>query len=136
MYSAPKNALEQKLQRTQQEASQPAHEQDRVGYAIITDINPDTSQVKVRLLKADGELGETLPGGFLPLVNPLEDIHLRFGALRKGLVCRIYWRGKLKPKNPLVEVIGDEGYSFLKKKPANNSVDIGPYAVFSGGLSF
>ncbi len=135
MYSAPKDKLEQKLQNTSREASQPTHEQDRIGYAIITEVNYETSQVKIRLLKSDGEPGDVLPGGFLPLLNPLEDIHLRFGALRKGLVCRIFWRGKLKPKNPLVEVIGDEDFSFLKKKPAINQVEVGPYAVFSGGLA-
>ena len=131
---APKDALEQKLNRTQNEANQPANEQDRTGYAIISEVNQDTSQVKIRLLKSDGEPGDVLPGGFLPLLNPLEDIHLRFGALRKGMVCRIFWRGKLKPKNPIIEVIGDENHSLLKKKPAVNKVEVGPFLIFSGGL--
>ncbi len=132
--TAPKNALEQRLQRTASEANQPTHEQDRIGYAIITEVNHETSQVRIRLLKADGDPGEVLPGGFLPLLNPLDDIHMRFGTLRKGMICRIYWRGKLKPKNPLVEVIGDESYSFLKKKPAINVIEIGPFLIFSGGV--
>lgn len=133
--TAPKNALEQRLNKTHQEATQPAHEQDRIGWAIISEINEDTSQVKIRLLKSDGEPGDVLPGGFLPLINPLEDIHNRFGGLRKNMVCRIFWKGKLNPRNCLVEVIGPEGHSFLKKKPATNRVDVGPYAIFSGGVS-
>ncbi len=132
--TSPKNALEQRLTKTHNEATQPAHEQDRTSFAIITEVNQSTSQVKIRLLKADGEPGEVLNGGFLPLINPLGDIHLRFGMLRKGLLCRISWRGRLKPKNPIVEVIGDEDHSFLKKKPAANAVELGPYAIFSGGI--
>lgn len=134
MNSAPRNALEQKFNKTHDEASQPAHEQDRISYAIISEVNEDSCQVRIRLLKADGEPGELLSGGFLPLLNPLDDIHMRFGSLRKGLLCRIYWRGKLKPKNPIVEVIGDEDHSFLKKKPATNKVELGPFAIFSGGV--
>lgn len=135
MYSAPKNALEQKLGRTAMEAGQPSNEQNRIAYGIISKVNQDTSQVKVKLLTKDGEVGEELTSGFLPLMNILSDIHLRFGALREGLVCRIYWKGKLKPTDPLVEVIGDEDHLFLKKAPATNKVEVGPYAIFSGGMS-
>ncbi len=133
--SAPKNALEQKLHKQHSEATQPTHEQDRIAYAIVTEVNHNTSQVKIRLLKSDGDPGEVLPGGFLPLLNSLDDVHLRFGMLRKGLVCRIFWRGRLKPKNPVVEIIGDENYSLLRKKPAINSIELGPFAIFSGGVS-
>jgi hypothetical protein len=134
--STPKNALEQKLGKTAMEAGQPANEQDRIGYGIISKVNHDSSQVKIRLLNSDGQPGEELTGGFLPLLTPLSDIHLRYGALREGLVCRIFWKGKLRPKTPLVEIIGEEDHSLLKKKAASNQVDIGPYQIFSGGLSF
>jgi hypothetical protein len=133
--STPKNALEQKLGRTASEAGQPANEQDRIGYGIISEVNQETSQVKIKLLTSDGQPGEELRGGFLPLVTPLNVIHMLFGALREGLVCRIYWKGKLRPKTPLIEVIGDEEHSLLKKKPASNEVEVGPYQIFSGGLS-
>ena len=132
--SAPKNKLEQTLKKTHQEAGQPVNEQDRTGYAIISEVNEDTSQVKIKILRADGSVGEELRGGFLPLQNPLADIHHRFGALRKGLVCRIYWKGRLTPRNPIVEVIGDEEHLLLKKKAATNKVEIGPFQIFSGGL--
>ena len=132
---APKNALEQKLGRTANEAGQPANEQDRIGYGIISKVNQDTSQVKVKMLNADGQDGEELAGGFLPLLTPLSDIHMRFGALREGLVCRLYWKGKLRPRTPLVEIIGDEDHSLLKKTATTNQINIGPYQIFSGGLS-
>lgn len=132
--TAPKNALEQKLNRNASEAGQPPNEQDRIGYAIINEINQDTLQVKVTMLNSDGTPGEELEGGFLPLINPLDDIHMRFGALRVGLICRIYWKGKLRPKNPLVEVIANEEHNFLTKQASINQVEIGPYLIFSGGI--
>lgn len=131
-----KNALEQRLHKQSNDIGQPANDQERVGYAIISKVNEETSQVKVKLLTSDGVVGEELPGGFLPLMNPLSQIHHSFGALREGLVCRIWWKGKLRPKTPLVEVIGDEEHSFLKKAAAQNTVDIGPYQIFSGGMTF
>lgn len=129
-----KNALEQKLQRAHQDANQPSDEQDRIAYAIISEVNQDTSQVKIQLLNSDGTPGEVVESSFLPLINPLEDIHMRFGALRPGLVCRIYWRGTTKPTNSLVEVIGDENHSLLRKVAKENKVNVGPYLIFSGGI--
>lgn len=133
--SAAKNALEQKLGKTSSEAGQPANDQERIGYGIISEVNHDTSQVKIKLLTADGQQGKELKGGFLPLLTPLSVIHLLYGALREGLVCRLYWKGKLQPRAPLVEVIGDESHSFLVKVPAENKIAIGPYQIFSGGMA-
>lgn len=132
--TAPRNALEQKLQKTAREANQPNDEQDRIGYAIITDIDQNSSQVKIRLLQSDGTPGEDIPGGFLPLMNTLEDIHLRFGALQKDMICRIHWKGRLKPKNPVVEVIAPPGHSFLRKAATINEIETGPRLIFSGGI--
>lgn len=132
---AAKNSLEQKLQRNQMEAGQPANDQDRIGYGIISSVNHDTSQVKIKLLTADGQPGPELRGGYLPLLTPLNVIHLLYGALREGLVCRIYWKGKLRPRTPLVEVIGDETHSFLNKVPRENKIAIGPFQIFSGGMA-
>lgn len=132
--TAPKNSLEQRLHKSSQEAGQPVNEQDRIGYAIIEEVKVQSSQVKIRLLKADGDPGEVLPG-YHPLLNPIDDLQNRFGALRKGMVCRIFWKGKLRPKNPIVEVIGPEGHTFLTKKAFPNKVDTGPHAIFSGGVA-
>ncbi len=132
--SAPKNKFDQNIKKIRQEAGQPVNEQDRVGYAIISKVNEDTSQVKVKLLQADGKVGAELRGGFFPVHNPLSDIHHRFGALREGLVCRIFWKGRMTPQNVIVEVIGEEDHLLLAKKAATNKIEIGPFQIFSGGL--
>lgn len=133
--TAARNQVQQALSETGKAVGQPQDRQERISYGIISKVNADTSQVKVRMLKADKEPGEEISPQFLPLINSLSEIHHLYGALREGLLVRIYWRGKLGPKNDaLIEVIGDEDSSFLKKSPENNEIDIGPFKIFSGGL--
>lgn len=129
--SAPKNALQQTLHNTSREAGNPADEQLRISYGTISEVNQETSQVKVRIYKADGSLGEEITKGFLPIINPLSQIHMNYGLLRDGLVVRIFWKGKLEPQNALIEVIGDEDLAFLQKKPEQNEMQVGPFLIFS-----
>lgn len=132
--SAPKNNLQQALNKTSKEAKSPVDEQQRINYGVISEVNHDTSQVKVRALRSDGKLGEEISKGFLPLLNPLSQIHLLYGLLREGLVVRIFWRGKLEPQNAVIEVIGDEEHNLLTKSPEPNEITIGPFKIFSGGF--
>jgi len=132
--SSPKNILQQKMHENTREAGQPADEQERITYGIISEINYESSQVKVKLLKADGKIGDEISGGYLPLATPLSEIHLLWGALREGLVVRVYWKGKLRPRDAIVEVIGDEDHKFLQKPPSLNEIAVGPWRIFSGGI--
>jgi len=132
--SAPKNELQQALHETNRQAQQPSDKQDRVTYGIISAVNYDSGQVKVKKLEADGKVGNEISNAFLPLATPLSEIYLLWGALREGLVVRIYWRGKLSPRNAIIEVIGDEDHSFLRKTPYLNEVAVGAYRIFSPGL--
>ncbi len=132
--SAPKNQLQQNLHENTREASQPPNEQERITYGVISDVDYESSQVKVKLLKSDGKIGEEITKGFLPLATPLSEIHLLWGALREGLVVRVYWKGKLAPREVIIEVIGDEEHKFLNKTPIQNEIAIGPWRIFSGGL--
>jgi len=132
--SAPKNKLQQSLHETNRKASQPPDEQDRITYGVISAIDEKTSQVKVKKLLADGKIGNEISNGFLPLATPLSEIYLLWGALREGLVVRVYWRGKLAPRNAVIEVIGDEDHSFIKKVPYQNEIGTGPWRIFSGGI--
>ena len=132
--SAAKNALAQTLHKTANEAGNPADEQVRIGYGAISEVDYDTSQVKVKMYRPDGSPGEELTKGFLPVLNPLSQIHMNYGLLREGLVCRIYYRGKLDPSFALIEVIGDEELSFLQKAPEANEIQIGPFLIFGPGL--
>jgi len=132
--SAPKNVFQQKLHNTSRESISPKDEADRITYGVISKVNYDIGQVKVKRLLEDGKVGDLISDGFLPLSTPISDIHLRFGALREGLVVRIYYKGKLSPKDVIIEVIGDEDFKFLSKEPVQNEIVIGPHKIFSAGM--
>lgn len=129
--SAAKNAFQQTLHNTNQSTKNPADQSERISYGVISDVNQDTSQVKVRMYKPDGTTGDEISPGYLPILNPLSQIHLNYGLLREGLVVRIFWKGKLEPQTALIEVIGDETLTFLHKTPEQNSIEIGPFRIFS-----
>jgi hypothetical protein len=132
--SAPKNILQQKLHDTSRATRDPPDEGPRITYGVISAVNYANGQVKVRRFISDGRIGDEISGSYLPLSTPLSDIHLRFGALREGLVVRVYYRGKLTPKNVVVEVIGGEDHSFLNKTPQENEIKIGAYKIFGPAL--
>lgn len=128
--TAAKNKLQQYSHDTHRESRQPVDEQDRITYGVISDVDEDTSQVKVRFLKSDGIVGDELSPNFLPLSTPLEQIHLLWGLLRKGLVCRIYWKGKISPRKAIIEVIGNENHKLINQAPVPNEITIGPWQIF------
>ena len=130
--SAPKNKLQQALHDTGRQAIN--DEQDNISYGIISAVNQENGQVKVKRLLADGKVGGEISRSFLPLATPLSDLFLRFGALREGLVVRIYWKGKLSLRNAIIEVIGDEEHSLLNKVPYKNEIAVGPYRIFGGSM--
>lgn len=115
---------------------EPADEQDRIKYGVITEVN-DNNLVKVRLLNNEGlPKGESIvSGAFLPIITPLSQIFLLWGALRKGLLCRVYWRGKLDPNaSTAIEIISDEHHNFLKKATQAREIATNPYKLFGGGM--
>lgn len=134
--SAPKNAFQASLQSTAQQAGQPVDEQDRISYGVITDVN-DLNQVQVKMFRAEKQGGDFLiaEAQYLPLSQPLSLINMAYGPLRKGLVVRIFWRGKLIPKgNAIIEVIGTEDHRLLVKEQEIPALDQQPYKIFSGGV--
>lgn len=126
----------------------PANEQLRVSYGVVTDVNQDTSKVKVRVFngynrREDIMLGATQPGEegiFVSLIQPLHVIHHMFGALRRGLCVRILWRGVNAPGSEAqVEVISDEpktNFRSGEKEQEVNQKQTMPFKIFSGGISF
>ena len=133
--SAPKNVFQQKLHNTSREARNPSDEADRITYGVISAVNYNNGQVKVKRILSDGRVGEEISGGYLPVSTPLSFIHHNFGALREGLVVRIYYKGKLSPKNVIIEVIGEEDHRFVSKEPQQNEIKIGAWRIMSGGIS-
>lgn len=133
--NAAKNKLQQFSRDTRIDAKGPVQEQERSTFGIITEVDDETSQVKVRLLTADGKAGESIGEGFHPVINPLSEIHKMWGLLRKGLVVKIYWKNQLSPRIGMIEVVGDENHRILNKAPVANEIFIGPYKIMTGGNS-
>lgn len=115
-------------------SGQPVPDALRIRYGIITAVDYEDSQVKVKIFTDAGRADYDLPA-FYPLINPLSQVHLLWGKLREGLAVRVFYTGKEDPpKNVLVEVIGDEGLNFLRKDRKENVLATGPYKMMSGGL--
>jgi len=133
--TAAQNKLQQFANDTGIAARSPVDEQDRITYGVISAVDDETSQVKVRELLSDGKVGNEIFPQFAPLATPLSQVHLLWGMLRKGLVCRIYWKGKHSARKGIIEIIGDEDHKLLNQAPVANEITIGPWKIFTGGLS-
>jgi hypothetical protein len=143
MSKSAKNALQQKVNSVETTALRPDQIGDHIAYGIITDVSP-SYQVKVSLLGDNGSIvpgGNIMGGSFIPLMNPLEDVFLRFGDLREGMTVRIHWRGTMNHnihpqaiKWAVVEVVSSEDHSFLNKPKEENTIAMYPHKIFSGGL--
>lgn len=136
MSSAPRDVREQNKDRLTTIAGSPVPDQQRIRYGIITAVNKESSQVKVQLFKNTGSPDIKIEN-FNPIINSLSQIHLVYGALRKGLLVRFFYRGKEDPISTtrgIVEVIGDEESNFLKRDNKPNVINTGPFKLMSGGL--
>ena len=133
--SSPRSVRQQEHASTATKAGQPVLDNLRIRYGIITSVDEDTSQVRIRLFTNEGQ-----PDIFIdtpqPLLNPLSEIHLLWGRLRKGLAVRFFYIGQesTPPSGRVVEIIGDEGLSFLKKETKENILATGPYKIITGGV--
>lgn len=130
-----RNKLHSHFRKLDVEASSPNDDQQKVSIGVISDVRTEDGQVKVRLFERNGEPGEEILGGvYLPVLQSFDYIHKLFGQLRKGLYVRVWWKGKLEPRNCLVEIIGDENTNFIKKDVKHNDMETGVYKFFMGGL--
>jgi hypothetical protein len=129
--------MQQVLKNVDSQSMQPSSIQDRISYGIITDVIPENYHVKVKLNEDKKEIGDKGQGGaWLSLITQRDDIHLRFGRLRKGMACKVHWRGKLDParSNPFVEIVGDEFSSLARQDNRENKINTNPFKIFHGGL--
>lgn len=132
--SSPRNIPQSNLSGLSRKVGQPVPDSLRIRYGVITAVDNDTSQVKIKLYTNTGR-PDIEPPGYHPLINPLSQVHLLWGKLRKGLAVRAFYRGKEDPASDyIVEVIGDEGLDFLKKEAKENILSTGPYKILSGGI--
>lgn len=139
------NVVQKSFDKSNQRAGEPKDEQLRISYGVITEVNEDNMTVRVDIFdrggqrKRVGASGLRGDGAFLSLLQPITIIHTLYGALRKGLVVRLFWRGKHFPvAESLVEIISDAGEeTFIsgKKKVRSNELSTQVYEIFTGGVS-
>lgn len=91
----------------------------RYAYGTIAEIDSDTFQVKVILSDGSFVGKDAATGDWLPLMSPLDDILLRWGQLRKGLKARVFFYGQGRPKDGMVEIVGDEFTKYIKQDPVS-----------------
>lgn len=136
-YSAPTNINEEQQRHTSNNTYKHNLEHTHIRYGIITNVN-ESNMVQVTLLDNNGlpsNSGPIVQGVHLPLTTQLSTILFLFGPLRKGLLCKVSWRGQIDPNNTcMIEIVGDEEHSFLKKEPQPTEVAVGPWKIFSGGM--
>lgn len=121
------------VQNSTRAAEEPAGYADHISYGIITDVNFADYQVKVKLF-GDRE-HPALENEWQALVTQQDEIFLRWGQLRKGMHCRVYWRGQAEARKGFVEIVADEDASFTRQKDKKNEVDTMPYKFLGGGLT-
>jgi len=130
--SPPRSRVQSELGKTRARAEDPGSREDKISYGYIEAVAEKGMQVKVTELQT----GKTIANGaFLPVINDLEDIFLRWGQIRVGMLVRFFYRGKHGARKPLVEIIGGEGANMLTKEERQNEVETRAYKIFGGGLT-
>lgn len=140
------NPIQTGLEQANSRAGDPADEQQRVSYGIITEVNEEVNRVKVDLFdrgNSKTRIGSGVDrpeGSFIPVMQPLIVIHHLYGALRKGLIVRVWWRGKQEPgAEAIAEIISDQDSSIFgsgTKSSRSNELATTPHEIFTGGLGF
>lgn len=128
-----RNNFQQSQDRNAEEASRPDDKAWNAGYGRVYDIDEQTYQVKVQLRGGRFVGNDPAVGDFIPLMNDLSDVLLRYGPLRKNLIVRVTWRGQQPNRGAVAEIIGDEDSDFLKQLEIDEG-GVGAYRIFSPGL--
>jgi len=132
-WSAPKTIDQKGIQGTTKTAEEPDSYGDRISYGVITDVNFANYQVRVKIF--GGTVHPQLQNSWQALITQQDEIFLRWGQLRKGMHCRVHWRGSAQARRGFVEIIGDEEMNFIKQQDKPNEVKVFPYKFLGGGLT-
>lgn len=130
-----RDKFRQSNQTVSKQSRQPNIDTLSIRYGVVEDINEDQSRISVRLCTSTGEeTGDITP--MWPYLNTLSEVFLLWGALRKGLMVRVFCKGQDKiPAQGIVEILGDEPPStLLGREVRANEIETGPYLMLMGGL--
>jgi len=111
-------------------------ETQRWSYGVIEKVSY-ANQVKVRLLTEAGRFGDFIDGGrYMVITNDIQDIALRWGRLRKGMLVRVHWTGEtvLQPRRAIAEVIAETAEALLNAEDRQNELKTGPWKIFISGF--
>ena len=129
--SLPSNLFDLNRSKAERKESQPYTARTlRIIYGVVADVSEDTYQVKVVLDNGKLVGRNPLVGDWLSLITPLDDILLRWGPLRKGLKVKVFYYGETHPQKGMVEIIGDEYFTFVKQNSISEG-GVGVHKLFS-----
>ena len=130
--------------KTNKKAGNTSDTELKVSYGEIVEVDEDTSRVRVDIYERRGtktRLGKKKgreEGIFIPIMQPLQIVHLLYGQLRKKLTVRVFWRGKNAPASEAVaDIISDLTITeFLNgvQEPRSNELNTGIHDIFTGGV--
>jgi len=130
--TAARGSQEQTIRETHRQAKLPAVSSSNLTHGYVTEVNQDVRQVKVKSLSTDQ--GIIADGAWLPVDHDELEIQKRWGQLREGMFCRVFWTGMGKARRVLyVEILSTEIMT-VKKQPQVNELDFNPYKFLSGKM--
>jgi hypothetical protein len=138
--TAAKDKLNATLDSQAVKSGSPSDEQLRVSYGEIFKVHEERSTVDITLFGRNTDEAKEGEKIFeVPLLHPLHFYHLVYGQLRAGLCVRLFWRGgRQKPgREAIAEVISNNACTIFrsgKKEYEPNTINTGPWQIFSGGL--
>jgi hypothetical protein len=118
-------------QQQDQDVAQPAARALFMTFGKIEEVDEEARLIKVRDLNTNEIIGGNK--GWLRILGGWEDIMHRFGTIMPGFWVRVWWRGTHVSRNPIAEVIGDEGIDFFKSRPHNKG-EVGVHKILSPGV--
>jgi len=128
-----RNNFQKNQARQMDEATRPNDRAWNSGYGRVEEIDEATFQVKVRLRGGVMVGHDPKIGNFIPIMNDISDVLLRYGPLRKNLIVRVTWRGQQPNREAVAEIIGDEDSDFLTQLEIDEG-GVGAYRIFSPGV--
>jgi hypothetical protein len=133
MKALQQNKKDAHFQNTQMDIIRPADKGLEMSIGRITEVNEENRVVRVKDFKTGEVIGEEPDGSWLRILNSWEDIVQRFGNIEEGFWVKIWQRGSIISRDPIIEVIGDDTVNFSQSTPRNKG-KMGVFKILSPGI--
>jgi len=140
------NPVQKTVKTSMEKGAEPVDEQLRISYGVIAEVNDDNQRARIdlyirggnKLRIGSGVSGNKEKGAWVPIMQPLHIIHHMYGSLRKGLIVRVFWRGKHEPgREAIAEIISDADEAIFlsgSEETKSNELATTPHDIFTGGI--